>query len=55
MQQKLKMIKYCLKDWHHHLTKNLEGKLSDLRNRISSLDIKGEEDDLDVVFFYQQK
>lgn len=46
LQKKLKMIKFCLKDWHQHHSKNLVGKLSEMKDRISSLDIKGEEVDL---------
>lgn len=37
------MIKCSLKDWHHHHSKNLEGKILDVRNQLSSLDIKEEE------------
>jgi hypothetical protein len=46
LQKKLKMIKFSLKEWHQRHTKNIEGKLSDMKNQISALDIKGEEADL---------
>jgi len=37
------MIKFCLKAWHQQHSKNLDGKILDVKNQISSLDIKGEE------------
>ncbi|XP_024632722.1 uncharacterized protein [Medicago truncatula] len=40
------MIKICLKEWHQQHTKNIEGKILEVNNRISSLDTKGEEFDL---------
>ena len=43
LKQKLKMIKQYLKEWHHQHSKNLERKILDVKNWISSLDIKGEE------------
>lgn len=43
LKQKLKMIKFCLKAWHQQHSKNLDGKILDVKNQISSLDIKGEE------------
>ena len=43
LQQKLNMIKFRLKDWHQQHFKNIEGKILDAKNRISSLDIRGEE------------
>lgn len=46
LQQKLKMIKFCLKEWHQRHFKNLDGKIFDAKNQISSLDIKGEETEL---------
>jgi len=46
LQKKLKMIKYGLKEWHQTHSKNLAGKMSDTKDRISLLDTKGEEDDL---------
>ena len=46
LKMKLKMIKLGLKEWHQHHTKNIEGKIMDVKNRISSIDTKGEECDL---------
>jgi len=40
------MIKCCLKEWHQQHSKNIEGKILNVKNRISSLDLKGEECDL---------
>jgi len=46
LKMKLRMIKFCLKEWHQQHTKNIEGKILDVKSRISSLDLKGEECDL---------
>jgi len=46
LKMKLRMIKCCLKEWHQQHSKNIEGKILDVKNRISSLDLKGEECDL---------
>jgi hypothetical protein len=43
---KLKMIKQCLKEWHQQHTKNIDGKIMEVKNRIFSLDTKGEEAEL---------
>ena len=40
LQQKLKMIKSCLKQWHQQHFKNLDGRMVDVKNRISSLDLR---------------
>ena len=45
LKMKLKMIKFCLKEWHQQHTKNIEGKILDVKNQISFLDTKGEEGD----------
>jgi len=41
LQQKLKMMKSCLKEWHQKHSKNLEGKILEVKNRISYFDSKG--------------
>jgi NADH:ubiquinone oxidoreductase subunit len=46
LKMKLKMIKFCLKEWHQQHTKNMDGKILVVKNRFSFLDIKGEEVDL---------
>jgi len=46
LKEKLKMIKGSLNTWHQNHTQNLEGRLSNVQDRISFLDAKGEEDDL---------
>jgi len=43
---KLKMIKESLKVWHQQHSKNIEGRILEVKNRMSSLDIKGEEAEL---------
>lgn len=42
------MIKGSLRIWHHKHTQNFEGRISDLQDRISSLDAKREDFDLDL-------
>jgi len=46
LKMKLKMIKHSLKEWHQQHTKNIDSKISDLKNRLSSLDTKAEEIEL---------
>jgi exonuclease III len=46
LKMKLKMIKSCLKEWHQKHSKNIDGKISEVKNRISLLDTKGEESEL---------
>ena len=41
-----RVLKLCLKDWHQQHSKNLDGKISAVKLRLSSLDTKGEEDEL---------
>jgi len=41
LQQKLKLMKSCLKEWHQQHSKNLEGKILEVKNRISYFDSKG--------------
>jgi len=43
VKMKLKMIKFCLKEWHQQHTKNIDGKILVAKNRLSSLDAKGDE------------
>jgi len=42
------LIKGSLRIWHHKHTQNFEGRISDLQDRISSLDAKREDFDLDL-------
>jgi len=42
LQQKLKMIKTCLNEWHLQHCQNMDGKISEAKNKIASLDSKGE-------------
>jgi len=46
LKMKLKMIKCCLKEWHKKHSKNIKGKIFDVKNRLSFLDTKGEEGEL---------
>ena len=46
LKEKLKMIKGNLHTWHQNHTQNLEGRLSNVQDRIAFLDAKGEDDDL---------
>lgn len=43
MKDKFKLIKGSLKEWHQQHSQNLEGKMKMVRERISSLDTKGDE------------
>lgn len=43
LKQKLKLIKGSLKDWHQQHSINVEGKMREVKERISFLDTKGEE------------
>jgi len=42
LQQKLKLMKACLKEWHTHHSQNLDGKISEVKNQVAVLDLKGE-------------
>jgi len=42
LRKKLKMMKASIKEWHHHHSQNLNGKITTIKNRISCLDLKGE-------------
>ncbi|GAU23538.1 hypothetical protein TSUD_40160, partial [Trifolium subterraneum] len=46
LKEKLKLIKLALKEWHGSHARNLPGRLDDLKNRLSVLDSKGEEEEL---------
>jgi len=46
LKEKLKLIKGNLNTWHQNHTQNLEGRLSNVQDRIAFLDAKGEDDDL---------
>jgi hypothetical protein len=46
LKMKFKMIKACLKVWHQQHSKNIEGRIMDVKSRILSLDTKGEEAEL---------
>jgi hypothetical protein len=42
LKRKLKMMKTSLKDWHHQHCQNLDGRMSEVKNKIALLDEKGE-------------
>jgi len=42
LQQKLKMIKASLKEWHFQHVQNLDGRMKDLKDQIFVLDTKAE-------------
>jgi hypothetical protein len=42
LKEKLKMIKVVLREWHQSHTQNILGKIIYVKDRISSLDEKGE-------------
>lgn len=42
LQQKLKLLKLNLKEWHHQHSRNLEGWAAEIKNRMSQLDVLGE-------------
>jgi exonuclease III len=46
LQQKLKLIKASLKEWHSQQVQNLDGKMKELKDKMSSLDTKAEVVDL---------
>jgi hypothetical protein len=46
LKEKLKMIKGALKDWHAAHAQNLPSKIDSLKERLSALDAKGEEEAL---------
>ncbi|XP_045791512.1 uncharacterized protein LOC123886222 [Trifolium pratense] len=46
LKEKLKMIKVALKEWHKSHTQNLPSHIDNLKNRLATLDEKGEEDDI---------
>jgi hypothetical protein len=46
LKEKLKLIKGGLKEWHQQHSQNLEGKLQEVKDRMASLDSKGESSDL---------
>jgi len=47
LKEKLKLIKGCQKLWHQSHTQNLEGKIQSVKDRISCLDVKAEDHDLE--------
>jgi len=42
LKEKLKLVKLALKEWHQHHTQNLPARISTLKDRIDSFDLKGE-------------
>ena len=42
LKEKLKFLKSALKEWHHHHSKNLPARILLLKDKIASLDLKGE-------------
>ncbi|MCI04813.1 endonuclease/exonuclease/phosphatase family protein, partial [Trifolium medium] len=46
LKEKFKMIKGALKEWHMNHAQNLPSRIDSLKERLSALDQKGEEEDL---------
>ncbi|RHN78462.1 hypothetical protein MtrunA17_Chr1g0165851 [Medicago truncatula] len=46
LKEKLKNIKGCLKLWHQQHFQNFDGNISEVKDRISTLDTRGEDFDL---------
>jgi len=42
LKHKLKLMKASLKEWHQHHSQNLDGKLKEVKNRVTMLDSKAE-------------
>jgi len=42
LKEKLKSLKSALKEWHHHHSRNLPARILPLKDKIASLDLKGE-------------
>ena len=42
LKEKLKLLKVALRDWHHRHSKNLPARILSLKDKIASLDLKGE-------------
>jgi len=42
LKEKLKLIKLSLKEWHQRHAKNIPSRISNLKDRISALEVKGE-------------
>lgn len=42
LKQKLKLIKTCLKDWHQQHFQNMDGRMMEIKNKMSHLDVKAE-------------
>jgi len=47
LKERLKLIKGSLKEWHQSDTQNLEAKFIKAKDRLSSLDVKSEEEELE--------
>ena len=45
-KEKLKLLKLALKEWHQRHTQNLPTRISTLKDKIATLDMKGETDEL---------
>lgn len=46
MKDKIKLMKGSSKEWHWRHSQNMEGKIREVKERMSSLDTKGETSDL---------
>jgi len=46
LREKLKMMKFRLKEWHYQHSQNLNGKMVEIKNRMVVLDEKGETESL---------
>jgi len=42
LKEKLKMLKFSLKEWHQQHAKNMDSKIVTVKNRISCLESKAE-------------
>jgi len=42
LKEKLKLLKLALKDWHQHHSQNIPARISTLKGKIATLDLKGE-------------
>jgi hypothetical protein len=42
LKRKLKMMKASLKEWHYQQLQNMDGRMTEVKNKISLLDSKGE-------------
>jgi hypothetical protein len=46
LKEKMKMLKFALKEWHTNHSRNVPSRIASLKARMADLDGKGEEDGL---------